>query len=67
MSKFSYEENELNIISCQCELCVYYNGGTYSKICPLEIIEKITDNNIICPKLNIEEDDFIIRNRHKSD
>lgn len=51
MSKFCYEENELKIAECQCEWCVHYNDGNRSEVCPSDLLEKIINNEILCPKM----------------
>lgn len=53
MSKFCYEEGELQFVECQCELCIYYNSGAQSTECPTELLGKIKTNEILCP--NIKE------------
>lgn len=52
MSKFCYEEGELQFADNQCQLCVRYNGGERSEECPKEELEKIINNEILCPMLN---------------
>ena len=53
MGKFVYEnENEVSIVSSQCELCKYFNDGNYSDSCPMELIDSIKNGDIKCPKLN---------------
>lgn len=53
MSKFCYEDGEVQVTNCQCELCIYYNNGTRSAECPTELLERIKLNEILCP--NIKE------------
>ena len=51
MSKFCYEEGEIELVECQCELCVYYNDGARSEVCPKEQLDEIIHNTIFCPNL----------------
>lgn len=51
MSKFCYEEGELEVADCQCELCIHYNGGARDEVCPREQLDQIIQNLIFCPKL----------------
>lgn len=51
MSKFNYEEGELQIADCQCEFCLLYNNGARSTECPTELLEQIKANTILCPKM----------------
>lgn len=48
--KFVYKsENEFQLVDSQCELCVHYNEGKYSDICPTGKIEDIRNNLSKCP------------------
>ena len=50
--KFIYkDENEIVISNNQCELCFHYNDGKRSNICPIELLNQIINNDILCPKL----------------
>ena len=49
MSKFSWEEGEIDVVDCLCELCANYNNGKRSKVCPKDLLDKIKTNKIICP------------------
>lgn len=51
MSKYNYEEGELQFADCQCEFCLLYNNGERSEECPMELLEQIEANLIRCPKL----------------
>lgn len=57
MSKFCYEEGELQFADCQCEFCIYYNNGARSEECPVELLDKIKGNEILCPKMK-EQSNF---------
>ena len=49
MSKFSYEEGELMIVDCMCEMCVHYNSGARSDARPNDLLDDITSNKVRCP------------------
>lgn len=51
MSKFCYEEGELEIADCQCDFCMFYNDGKRNEICPTDILEKIESNEVLCPNM----------------
>ena len=51
MSKFCYEEGEINIVECQCELCLHYNDGKRSEVCPTTQLDEIVKNMICCPSI----------------
>lgn len=49
--KFVYQDRrEFIIVKSQCEKCIHYNNGDYSKECPAENIEEIKANKCSCPK-----------------
>ena len=54
MSKFCYEEGEIRIVECQCELCQHYNGGKRSKDCPTTQLDDIYKNMVRCPNIKRE-------------
>ena len=50
-NKFLYEsDEEFQIIDSQCEVCVHYNSGNYSDMCPKEKFEQIKKNQVFCEK-----------------
>lgn len=49
MDKFTYNEGEMTIVECQCELCKFYNNGERSEECPKDMLEDIISGNIFCP------------------
>lgn len=51
MSKFCYEDGEIQFVDCQCELCIYYNNGARSAECPNELLDRIAANEILCPSI----------------
>lgn len=51
-NKFVYhEEGELEIADCQCEFCLLYQGGQHSSDCPVELLDAITRNEVLCPNM----------------
>lgn len=55
--KFTYQEGDIKIVDCQCELCNHYNNGKRSDVCPVELLDKIIINEISCP-VSAEENSF---------
>lgn len=54
MKKFLYEnEEEFQIIECQCEVCINYNAGKFSDVCPKDNIEIIKKNLMTCEKKEV--------------
>lgn len=52
--KFLYEsEEEFQIIDSQCEVCINYNSGDFSEVCPKEKLDKIKNNLLSCEKKEI--------------
>ena len=51
MRNFCYEEGDIKIVDCQCELCLHYNEGKRSEECPTAQIEEIQKNMVRCPKM----------------
>lgn len=49
--KFTYYEGDIKIVDCICELCSHYNNGKRSNECPKDLLDKIKNNEIICPFL----------------
>ena len=48
--KFVYQDQrEFLLLKSQCEKCIHYNNGEYSKKCPTENIDKIRTNKLGCP------------------
>lgn len=53
--KFVYQDDkEFQLLESQCELCIHYNEGKYSDVCPTEKIEDIRANLCKCPKKRIK-------------
>lgn len=53
--KFIYQnENEIQLLSSQCEVCIYYNDGGYSSECPTEKLKEIQSNICECSKKTIK-------------
>lgn len=55
--KFTYQEGDIKIVDCICELCSHYNNGKRSDVCPVELLDKIIINEIRCPIFD-EENSF---------
>lgn len=54
-NKFIYQnENEIQLLSSQCEVCIHYNGGNYSDECPTEKLKEIQNNICKCSKKAIK-------------
>lgn len=54
MKKFLYEnEEEFQIIESQCEVCINYNSGRFSDVCPKDNIEIIKKNLMTCEKKEV--------------
>lgn len=52
--KFLYEsEEEFQIVGSQCEVCIHFNSGNYSDICPRGKMEQIKNNQVFCEKKEI--------------
>ena len=49
--KFTYHEGEIQFADCQCEFCIYYNNGLRSENCPIELLDKIINDEIKCPNI----------------
>lgn len=47
--KFVYHEGDIKIVDCICELCTHYNNGKRSDECPVDLLDKIKNNEIKCP------------------
>ena len=55
--KFTYQEGDIKIVDCICELCSHYNNGKRSSVCPTDLLDKIKNNEIRCPVFD-EENSF---------
>lgn len=55
--KFTYQEGNIKIVDCICELCCHYNNGKRSNECPTDLLDKIKNNEIRCPVFD-EENSF---------
>lgn len=55
--KFTYQEGEIKIVNCICELCSHFNNGKRSIECPTNLLDKIKNNEIRCPVFD-EENSF---------
>lgn len=55
--KFTYQEGDIKIVDCICELCFHYNNGKRSSVCPTDLLDKIKNNEIRCPVFD-EENSF---------
>lgn len=47
--KFVYHEGDIKIVDYICELCTHYNNGNRSDECPIDLLDKIKNNEIKCP------------------
>lgn len=52
--RFTYQEGDIKIVNSLCELCSHYNNGKRSNECPKDLMDKIINNEIKCPKFENE-------------
>ena len=53
-------EGEFKFLNSICEVCVNYNNGKRSDKCPLDLLDKINNNEINCP--NFKKEDLFKKN-----
>lgn len=52
--RFTYQEGDIKIVNCLCELCSHYNNGKRSDECPKDLLDKVLNNEIKCPNVENE-------------